>query len=164
VHRHGGELVGFARRLVLDHHRGEDVVQDALARCSRSWSRIMGLDNPRAYVYRAVVNAANSWRRRRWAHEQPLEEAGAGVADPAAAFAPAIDSRDELRRALGTLTGSQRAVLVLRYYADLSDDDIAAVLGCPAGTVRSHARRGMARLRASLTPESGPEADREAVS
>ncbi len=62
----GPELVVFARRLTLDHHRGEDIVQDVLARLGLSWSRLGGVADMRAYAYKAVLNDFLSWRRRVW--------------------------------------------------------------------------------------------------
>lgn len=145
---HGPELVRFARRLTLDHHRAEDIVQDVLARMSRSWSRIGGQQDVRAYVHKAVLNDFLSWRRRLTARERP-------VADPARhhaaaevpSFADVTAERDHLRALLAQLPPVQRAVLVLRYHQDLPDAEIARLIGCREATVRSHARRALTALR-----------------
>lgn len=151
VLRHGPELVAFARRLVMDHQRGEDVVQEALARCSTRWRRVAA-DNPRAYAYRAVVNEAISWRRRsspvEFATVELCDESGqsTSAAREHADFTSVIDRRDEVAHALRQLSIKQRTVLVLRYYNGLPDDEISIVTGWPPNTVRSHAHRGLRRL------------------
>lgn len=151
---HGPELVGFARRLTLDHHRAEDIVQDVLARIGLSWGKVSGVDDVRAYVHKAVLNDFLSWRRRLSSHERPADlswhhgEQVPGVDDRVAA-------RDHLRLALARLPRVQRAVLVLRYYHDRPDSEIAQLLGCREATVRSHARRALLALRAAPTGPAG---------
>lgn len=145
---HGPELVAFARRLTLDHHRAEDIVQDVLARLGLSWNRLDGVADLRAYAYRAVLNDFLSWRRKLSSRERPW-------ADPTGPTGPGsvpgadtgVDDRDQLRTALARLSPVQRAVLVLRYHQDRPDAEIAELLGCREATVRSHARRALATLR-----------------
>lgn len=154
---HGPELVAFARRLTLDHHRAEDIVQDVLARLGLSWSRLDGVTDLRAYAYKAVLNDFLSWRRtlssreRPWA--DPTDQRGATVPGADAG----VDDRDRLRTALARLSPVQRAVVVLRYHQDRPDAEIAELLGCREATVRSHARRALTVLRAlDRTTEGSP--------
>ena len=133
----------------------EDVVQEVLVRAQSRWRRIGALDRPEAYVRRMVLNEFLNWRRRRANRDVSMSNAlleglAPSVADPAAAHGDA----DELRRALAGLPRRQRAVLVLRFYEGLSDPEIAAELGCSAGTVRSHASRALSTLRSALKKES----------
>ncbi|RKN44842.1 SigE family RNA polymerase sigma factor [Streptomyces hoynatensis] len=141
----GDALLRFAHVLCNDAQRAEDLVQEALVRCHRRWRRIEhgGLD---AYVRKAILRQYLSWRRRRSAEEGPAGDL------PCAGGAPdqgieAIGERDAMWRLLAGLPRRQRAVLVLRYYEDLPDAEIAGLLNCSAATVRVHAARGLARLR-----------------
>ncbi|GAA0909391.1 SigE family RNA polymerase sigma factor [Virgisporangium aurantiacum] len=143
----GPALLRFAYLLTGDRHLAEDLVQEALAHAHRRWSRIQRTDSPDAYVRRIVLNQFLSWRRRRSWRERvmaaPPDPTTAPSADPAEHHA----ARDEIWALLGTLPPQQRAVLVLRYYEDLDDAAIAAVIGCAPATVRAHASRGLSRLR-----------------
>jgi RNA polymerase sigma-70 factor (sigma-E family) len=141
----GAALVRFARVLVGDRHRAEDLVQDVLARAYLRWDRITRRDDPDVYVRQAIVNAARSWWRRRSNHEIPTDEP-VDRALPGDVGADTVQ-RDELWRHIQHLPARQRAVLVLRYYEDFDDDAIAAVLGCTRTTVRTHAMRALDRLR-----------------
>lgn len=144
-------LLRTAFLFTRDWALAEDLLQTALARAWEAWRRIDG--DPEPYVRRIIVNAyASSWRRR-WRGELPradLPEAADG-GDPHAE----IDNRDRLWRALGRLPRKQRAVLVLRYFEDLSEAEIADVLSCSVGTVKSQASRALAKLRLdeTLAPE-----------
>jgi RNA polymerase sigma-70 factor (sigma-E family) len=140
----GPALVRFAHGLCGDRHLAEDLVQDVLARCSPRWDRLA--DRPEPYVRAALVRALLSWRRRRSSTEQPgplPDRPDAGAAAP-----HDLDERDAVWRLLGTLSPRERAVLVLRHYEALPDDEIAALLGCRPATVRSLAARAAARVRA----------------
>jgi RNA polymerase sigma-70 factor (sigma-E family) len=141
----GAALVRFARVLAGDRHRAEDLVQEVLARAYLRWDRITRRDDPDVYVRQAIVNATRSWWRRRSNHEIPTNEQvdHAMPGDVGADMA----ERDELWRRIHKLPPRQRAVLVLRYYEDLDDDAIAAVLGCTRTTVRTHAMRALDSLR-----------------
>jgi RNA polymerase sigma-70 factor (sigma-E family) len=144
----GGRLLRFAYLLCGDRHLAEDLVQDVLARAHRRWDRIEA-EAPDSYLRTAIVRAHLSWRRRRASGERVTAappELGRSVPD----FAQAHAVRDELWRLLAGLPRAQRAVLVLRFFEDLDDGRIASVLGCAQGTVRVHASRGLAALRASL--------------
>ena len=155
---HGPELVRFARRLTLDHHRAEDAVQEALARCSRHWAHVARADNPRAYVFRAVANEVRSLYRKRWHREVLALDEGRDAWD-GASDARNIDDGvadfDELRRAMARLTLVQRTALVLRYYIGTPDEEAAEILGCSVNTVRSHIRRGLIRMRHELNTPGG---------
>jgi RNA polymerase sigma-70 factor (sigma-E family) len=137
-------LLRFAAVLTGDKGLAEDVVQEVLIRAYGRWSRIVSLDQPEAYVRRMVANEYLSWRRR-WARVTPHAElAGVGAQpDHSETYA----ERDALRRELARLPRRQRAVLVLRYYESLTDAEIAEVLDCPVGTVRSLASRALRALR-----------------
>jgi RNA polymerase sigma-70 factor (sigma-E family) len=139
-------LLSTAYLLTRDWARAEDLLQSALMRSWLAWRRIAG--DPEPYVRRVMVNEYAAWWRRRWRGEVPtdvLPESSA-VSDDAVA----LDARDAMWRLLGRLPRRQRAVIVLRYYEGLSEREIAEVLGCRAGTVKSQAAKAMARLRGAL--------------
>jgi RNA polymerase sigma-70 factor (sigma-E family) len=131
--------------------QAEDLVQSALAKAHRHADRIVEMAAPAAYLRRALVNEHLSWRRRqrRTPAARPLSEDDSHVVDPTGA----VDLRDQTWRLLATLPRQQRAVLALRYYEDLTDAEIADLLGCSTGTVRSHASRALAVLRERLHEE-----------
>ncbi|MDT7544815.1 MAG: hypothetical protein QOE99_925 [Actinomycetota bacterium] len=147
----GPALMRLAWLLARDEHLAQDVVQEVLARASTRWNRIERMGSPDAYVRKMVVNELLSWRRRR--HDVPTERlperiaAGTYGGDPAGHAA----DRDEVIGLLATLPRQQRAVLVLRYYEGLDDEAIAAIVGCAPVTVRAHASKGLARLRAATS-------------
>lgn len=146
VEANGATLLHAARLLTGDHHRGEDLVQTALIKVYLKWGHI---DAPLPYARRALVNAHIDQTRRKWWGERPTEtlpEQAGEVADVSAS-----DSRDQLRRMLGGLAAKERAVIVLRYYCDLSEQETAATLGMPVGTVKSTCSRALARLRVEVT-------------
>lgn len=154
VETNGASLLHAARLLTGDHHRGEDLVQTALTRVYLKWDRI---DAPLAYARKALVSAHIDSTRRRWWGEKPTEslpELGDGAGGPGSSDSAAVtdaDDRDELRRLLTGLSSRERAVVVLRYYCDLSEQETAATLGMPVGTVKSTCSRALARLRVELT-------------
>ena len=131
----------------------EDLVQEALA---RTWEAARGraVESPVAYVHRTMVNLyVSRWRRRRLRREDPVAEIPEPVAGGARHTADAVgevDERDRLWRVLGSLPAKQRAVLVLRYYEDLSEGAAADLLGVTVGTVRSQTWKGLRRLEAAL--------------
>jgi len=146
-----GDLLRTAYLLTGSVHAAEDLVQGALVRAMRGWARI---DEPLAYLRRAMVNqSVNRWRRitSREVLTSVLPEAWGG-ARTTPDTGDAVAQRDELRRALLTLPPRMRAVLVLRYWEDLSEAETAGILGCSAGTVKAQASRGLARLRGVLEP------------
>jgi RNA polymerase sigma-70 factor (sigma-E family) len=145
-----GALLRMAYLLSGDRDRAEDLVQTALVRAHRHWSRIRRDGTPEAYVRKTVVNLNNDWWRRLGSRERRVtsvpEEQGGLTADPYAA----VELRDELWTALRQLPPRMRAALVLRYFEDLSEADTAAILGCSLGSVKSQCSRGLARLRLSF--------------
>jgi RNA polymerase sigma-70 factor (sigma-E family) len=149
----GPALERFAYVLAGDAHLAQDLVQTALLKAYRRWPWVSRVEQPDAYVRRIVTTSYVDWRRRRSNAEAPV----AALPDRAGPdLAEGVVARDQLRRALGTLTPRQRAVLVLRHYEGLDDAAIAALLRCGEASVRSHASRGAARLRASLDQTTSP--------
>lgn len=146
VEANGATLLHAARLLTGDHYRGEDLVQTALTRVYLKWDKI---DAPLAYARKALVTAHIDSTRRRWWGERPTET----LPEPPTTDAgdiDAADERDELRRLLGGLSARERAVIVLRYYCDLSEQAVADELGVPVGTVKSTCSRALARLRVEI--------------
>jgi len=150
----GAALLRFAYVLAQDSGRAEDLVQDALVKVHRHWASVVAADQPEAYVRRVVVNEFLSWRRRR----SSGEVAGTVPELPVDDRSDRIAERDQMWRALATLPPRQRAVLVLRYYEDLNDAEIAVVLDCAQGTVRSLTARGLAAMRLvpTIVPQKEP--------
>ncbi len=144
----GPALERFAYVLTGDPHRAQDLVQTALLKAYRRWRWVARADHPDAYVRRIVTTSFLDWRRRRSSTEEPVGELPdrPDGADPG----DRVAERDELHRALATLSPRQRAVLVLRHYEGWDDAAIAAALRCGEGSVRTHASRGLQRLRDAL--------------
>ncbi|MDL4775958.1 MULTISPECIES: SigE family RNA polymerase sigma factor [Thermomonosporaceae] len=139
-------LMRTAYVLTGDQHSAEDLLQTALTKTAARWRHIDG--NPEAYVRRAMYNEqVNRWRRRRREASMAVlpERAGDDPAD-------AVDLRLALEQALLALPPRKRAVLVLRYFEDLPEAEVAAIMGCSVGTVRSQTHRAIARLR-ELVPD-----------
>jgi RNA polymerase sigma-70 factor (sigma-E family) len=145
VQGRGWALLRFAYVLSGDAHLAEDLVQEVLARVHRRWNKITAMHHTEAYVRTAIVRQFLSWRRRRAAGEAILAEVPepAGLAEPQ----QQVLARDQMWRLMSGLPRAQRAVLVLRFYCDLPDHEIAALLGCGESTVRSQASRALARMR-----------------
>ncbi|MBG0560421.1 SigE family RNA polymerase sigma factor [Actinoplanes aureus] len=146
----GARLPSLLRCAVLlcgDPEEAKDVVQEALARALVKWDKIGKLEEPYAYVRRIVTNEFLSRRRRRRIRTVPLTS----DQDWPAPAGPSTGEGDELWRMLAELPRQQRAVLVLRYYEGLSDQEIAETLGCRSGTVRGYASRALAALRIEIT-------------
>lgn len=145
------DLVRRAVLLVGDHGHAEDLVQISLASVYAHWRRVR---EPDAYVRTVMTRKAIGWRIRRWHSElptDPLPEA-AGGAD----WLAESDLSSVVRQALMALPPEQRAVVVLRYFDDCSEADIAAALQCSTGTVKSRASRALVALRTNgLLTEEG---------
>jgi RNA polymerase sigma-70 factor (sigma-E family) len=134
-----------ARLLTGDQDQAEELLQDCLVRLYARWRRVAGSGDPRAYLRRMLVNARVSrWRRFR---REELVWDTPDLEDPRSA---PHEPHDHVRRALLALPRQQRAVVVLRHYADLTEPEVAAALGCSVGTVKSHHARAVTRLRALL--------------
>jgi RNA polymerase sigma-70 factor (sigma-E family) len=131
--------------LTGDWALAEDLAQTALARSWPHWGRIRRRDDPEIYVRRVMVNTWAGWSRRRWRGERPSATVPDGQAPGDMAADVAV--RMAVRTALGSLGARQRAVVVLRVFDDLSEVQVAHVLGCAVGTVKSTMARAMARLR-----------------
>jgi len=138
-------LRNVAFLLCQDWHRADDLAQTAITRLFVHWRRARTADNLDAYARTVLVRAYLSERRSRWSRvslgDMPVERA-----------APEEDTvtRIAVRRALATVPARQRATLVLRYYCDLSVEEVAATLGCATGTVKSQTAKGLAALRNAL--------------
>lgn len=144
-------LDGFRRTAFLlcgDWHQADDLVSIALVKLLRHWRRVSGMEQPDAYVRRILLRAWLDERRRPWRRERPTD-AVPDRADPATANAHA--ERMDVLAHLAKLPPRRRAVLVLRYFCDLSVEQTAAALGCTEGTVKSQAARALDTLRARLT-------------
>ena len=165
VRDRGAAWLRLAYLLTGDRHLAEDLLQTALVQVFRRWSSAGRAAEPDAYVRRVLVNTLITWRRRRAWWERPtasgaLPEGAARAGDSgptgAAGATDAVDvaddlaARDALWRLLERLAPRARAVLVLRFYEDLDDVTIAAVLGVAPGTVRATASRALATLRTEL--------------
>ena len=145
------DLLRTAYLITWDEGEAEDLVQECLMKVARRWPRIRRLDQPRAYARRIVVNLAldgSRGRARRRGELGSIQAVSPVAIDPLLA----LDTREELLQALGELPARQRAVLVLRYFNDLTEAQVAEALGCSQGTVKSSASRGLARLREALQP------------
>ncbi|ONH28678.1 SigE family RNA polymerase sigma factor [Pseudofrankia asymbiotica] len=139
------ELLRFAYLLTGDPGEAEDLTQTTLAHTFVVWRRVRGHDRPDAYARRVMVNAnAGRFRRRRVG--QVLVDVPPERAEVSAQLA-AVEDRAGLAPALATLPPRQRAVVILRYCEDLSEADVAALLRCSTGTVKSQAAKGLAKLR-----------------
>jgi RNA polymerase sigma-70 factor (sigma-E family) len=155
----GPGLVRTAFFLTGDRHLAEDLAQTALAQTYVHWPRV---DEPLAYARRVLVNANAAWWRRRSATETPVDALPDVATHDGTA---AVAERGPLVAALRQLPARQRAAVVLRYYADLSENDVAAAMGCTAGSVKKHVSRGVERLRVLLsdTPDAMPRIASRAV-
>jgi RNA polymerase sigma-70 factor (sigma-E family) len=140
-------LLRAAEVICRDKHLAEDLVQDVLIKVHARWAGIGDLESRDAYVHRMLVNEYLSWRRK-WARLVPQRdpEPSGAAADHAAVHA----ERTELQERIARLPAKQRIVVVLRYLVDVPDSEIAAALGCAESTVRVHAARALASLRAGF--------------
>jgi RNA polymerase sigma-70 factor (sigma-E family) len=143
-------LIRTAYLIVWDLPEAEDLVQETLLKLAGRWHRVRRMTHPAAYARRILVNLALSGadhrgrRRRELTAEAPPERGGDSRESDA------IDTQDELMRALASLPPRQRTVLVLRYFLDLPEAEVAAAMKCSLGTVKSTASRGLARLEQTL--------------
>jgi RNA polymerase sigma-70 factor (sigma-E family) len=149
-------LLRTAHLITWDAGEAEDLVQECLLKLSRRWARVRRMDQPLAYARRVLINLAVDGGEKRSRRRSELDVDEAALERPARDVLAALDTREELLDALAALTPRQRAVLVLRYFNDLTETEAAAVLGCSPGTVKSSASRGLARLREVLSPIPNP--------
>src|SRR5215469_16773307 len=150
----GEPLLRTAVLLAGSREAGEDLLQAALERLLRRWRTIEG--NPEGYLRRTLYHlAADNWRQQRaWRRHLRLLQPGASAA--AADGTAEVDLRDSLVRLLRQLPPRQRAVIVARYWEQLTEAEAAQALGCSVGTVKSATARGLSRLR-ELSGSSGRE-------
>lgn len=149
VQARGDSLLRQAVLLTGGREAGEDLLQEALVRLLGHWSTIKG--DPEGYVRRTLYNlATDRWRRRRRRPEVRAAEPGEERSDEGSELYLHV----QVVEALSQLPPRQRAVLVLRYFADASEAETAAMLGCSVGSVKAAASRGLARLR-ELTTTAG---------
>lgn len=159
VRVHGDSLIRLAYVLCGDRGWAEDATQEALTRLYLRWGRI---DEPLPYARRCVVNATNDHGRRSGRRER-REQKAAQLRPPElpSLLDEQVADRDRLIRALRRLPHGQRAVIVLRYWHQLPEPEIAEILGNSVGTVKSQASRALGRLRAELQADLQPVNPRE---
>jgi RNA polymerase sigma-70 factor (sigma-E family) len=148
VAEQGPGLRRLAFMITGEWYAAEDLAQTALARAFENWDRVASVDRPVDYVRRILVRQHLSWQRKRASGELLAAEPGADR--PVESGVDLVDARDAAWALLAALPRRQRVVLVLRYYEDLPDDQIARIVGTSASTVRSNASRALARLRAQI--------------
>lgn len=144
-------LLRTAYLLTQDHALAEDLLQTALARAWLAWSRVDG--DPEPYVRRILSNLYATWWRRKWNRETPTEKVPERCERSTAE--QAVDERTDLWNSLGRLPHRQRAVVVLRFFEDLSVQETADILGCSTGTVKSQTSKALARLRVDDSLRAG---------
>jgi RNA polymerase sigma-70 factor (sigma-E family) len=147
VRGRGEHHLRIAVLLTGDWHTAEDLVQASLVKLYRAWPRLRLDGDPDAYLRRIMVNTRRSWWRAQWRRETPTGEL------PETAIADFTDRHAlgaQVRQALQALPRRQGEVLVLRYCADLSEAQVADLLGCSLGAVKTHTHRGLRALREIL--------------
>jgi RNA polymerase sigma-70 factor (sigma-E family) len=149
VAENGNGLVRTAYLMTGDLHEAEDLVQETLFKVAARWPRVSRMGNPTAYTRRVLVNLVLHGSSKRSRNRAELK-----ASPPAemAANAAVLDINDELFDALAALPPRQRAALVLRYFLDLPEVEVAAAMRCSLGTVKSSTSRGLRRLEQSLRP------------
>jgi RNA polymerase sigma-70 factor (sigma-E family) len=151
----GEPLLRTAVLLAGGREAGQDLLQAALERLLQHWGAVVG--DPEGYLRRTLYNlAADGWRRQR-AWQRPLALLRGGASAAAANAVAQVDQRDALIRLLSQLPPRQRAVIVARYWEQLSEAETAQALGCSPGTVKSAASRGLRRLRELMGDENDAE-------
>lgn len=150
---HYRQLVRISAFLLGDAHQAEEVVQDAYVAMHGAWRRLDDEDKALAYLRQVVVNRSRSALRRRTVAAKYIPEP-LSHAPSAEHHALASVHREEMLTALHTLPRRQRETLVLRYYGDLTEAQIAQAMGISQGAVKSHASRGLAALRTKMERSS----------
>ncbi|MBB4767152.1 SigE family RNA polymerase sigma factor [Amorphoplanes digitatis] len=145
-----GALLRYAVMLTGDEHTAQDLVQETMVRVQLNWRRVARSDSPDGYVRKMLTNQFIDLRRGSWLKRVLLRAEPAPVRAVPGDHADETAERDRVWSMLAGLPRQQRAALVLRYYEDLPDGDIAEVLGCAVGTVRSSISRALAALRTEL--------------
>jgi RNA polymerase sigma-70 factor (sigma-E family) len=166
VAEHSDRLLRIAYLLCYDLGEAEDLVQETWARIARRWQRVGRLDNPFGYARQVLVNVAidtqpaRGRRRSELGSDTGRDHAPIPDAHTDRDFA-SVEARDELTRALAQLTTRQRAVLVLRYWEDIPEQQVAQLLGCSVGTVKSTASKALVRLRRDFAAAQASFSPRE---
>jgi RNA polymerase sigma-70 factor (sigma-E family) len=142
-------LLRYAVMLTGDPHSAEDLVQETMVRAQLHWSKVARSESPDGYVRKMLTNQFIDLRRGSW-WRRVLLRADPDPVIPVPSTADESAERDRMWSLLSRLPRRQRAALVLRYYEDLPDQEIAEVLGCAVGTVRSSISRGLNALRTEL--------------
>jgi RNA polymerase sigma-70 factor (sigma-E family) len=144
-----GALQRAAYLMVGDEQLAQDLVQEALTKTYVAWPRLRDPRNAEAYCRKAITTTAISWfRRKGWNNEQPTDELPDDHQH--GGHEASVAERDAVWRALRDLPPRQRAALVLRFYADLTEAQTAEAMGCAVGTVKSQVSAGLAKLRDRL--------------
>jgi RNA polymerase sigma-70 factor (sigma-E family) len=147
---HADGLLRSAYLMVGDRSEAEEILQECLWRLARRWSRIRSVDHQGAYARKVLVNLVLDGASRRARRRSELPESAFALDPDRIGQAVESERHADLLQALGELPVRQRAVLVLRYYGDLPETEVARILGCSLGTVKSAGSRGIARLREAL--------------
>ena len=149
-----GSLLRTAYLMAGNLAEAEDLVQETLLRVARHWPKVRAMEYPAAYARQVLVNVALDGAERRARRAGELAASDGDATDLADTRAQrelyGVDAQQELLGALGALTARQRAIILLRYWEDLPEADVAEILGCSVGTVKSTASRSLARLRAII--------------
>ena len=153
---HADSLIRAAYLMVGDRGDAEDIVQECMLRLARKWPRVRKMDNPGAYARKVMVNLVLDGRHKRARRTLELATTAPETAWISDQPAASLDARADLIWALGRLSPRHRAVVVLRYFCDLGEAEVATILGCSVGTVKSSASRALTQLRLALE-ESSPE-------
>ncbi|MEV4358634.1 SigE family RNA polymerase sigma factor [Nonomuraea sp. NPDC051941] len=152
VRHRGDHHLKTAVLLTGDWHTAEDLVQSCLGKLYRVWHRLDTSSDPDAYLRRILVNTYRSWWRARWRREIPRAELpelpGPGDVGDTRAVA------EDVRQALARLPARQRTALVLRFFADLPEAEVADLMGCSPGTVKTHTHRGLQAMRRLISPDT----------
>jgi RNA polymerase sigma-70 factor (sigma-E family) len=156
---HTGLLLRTAYLMAGNLAEAEDLVQEATLRVARHWPRVRVMDYPAAYARQVLVNLALDGAVKRARRTSELAAAdSAGAREPVDIRAQRalreVDNQQELLGVLATMTARQRAVIVLRYWEDLPEAEVAEILGCSVGTVKSTASRGLAQLRTTIRDDA----------
>ena len=154
-------LLRTAYLIAWDFAAAEDLVQECLLRVARQWPRVRAMAYPPAYARQILVHLALDDGRRRTRHRDELAHAVAHPVaehedDGAVRLLGGVESSTDLTKALGELAPRQRVTLMLRYFDDLSEAQVAEVMGCSVGTVKSTTSRALQRLRSIVEPTSPP--------
>jgi RNA polymerase sigma-70 factor (sigma-E family) len=154
-------LFRTAYLVIGDYQLAQDLVQESLVKVYVAWPRLRDVTKAEAYTRRIIVTTSISWRRRRSFSERPADDVpDAGITDPTAL----LPEQGELWQAVRQLPPRQRAAVVLRFCEDLSQAQVAELMGCSVGSVKRHTSLGLGKLRADMGARfSSPVVEEQAV-